>query len=149
MDESRPSLENGVLRLPGQEGVYADLTLSNHYGNLDSSIFDFELTITNAISVRGRAAHLERCYPLANVWSSIRADTCEKAEWTEVRSESASFAVQVSHDGLGHYFARITVLPVGYVPETRVVATVLVEAGRLPLVAQLWSQFFLNPVPPR
>lgn len=149
MDESRPSLEDGVLRFPGQEGVYAALTLSNHFGDLDSSIFDFELTITDALCVRGRAGHLERCYPLANVWSNIPSDSREKAEWPEARSEGATFAVQLSHDGLGHYSARITVLPVGYVPETRVVATVMVEAGRLPLVAQLWSHFFLNPVPLR
>ncbi len=149
MDESRPSLEDGVLRLPGQEGVYVALTLSNHYGDLDSSIFDFELTITNVLSVRGRAGHLERHFTLANVWSSIPADTRQKAEWAEARSEDFKFAVQVSHDGIGHYSARITVLPVGYETETRVVATVMVEAGRLPLVAQLWSQFFLNPVPTR
>ena len=130
MDESRPSLEDGVLRIPGQEGVYAALTLSNHYGDLDSSIFDFELTITNVLSVRGRAGHLERHFTLANVWSSIAADTREKVEWGEAESEGRHFAVQVSHDGLGHYFARITVLPGGYVPETRVIATVMVEAGR-------------------
>ena len=148
MDESRPSFEDGVLRIPGQGGAYASLTLSNHRGNEESSSFDFEVAIPEVVSVRGSAAHLEKYIPLAPMWNEIPREGSEKGSWSEWYSEDGHFLVSVTHDGLGHYVLRLKLQPHGgYDEHLCVHVPVMVEAGWLPRVAEWWQHFFEHPQP--
>lgn len=146
MDESRPSFEDGVLRIPGQGGAYASLTLSNHRGNEECSSFDFEVSIPEFLSVRGSADHFEKYIPLAPMWKEIPLERSEKGSWSEWHSESYHFRVNVEHDGLGHYLLRLKLNPQGgYSDHFSVHVPVLVEAGWLPRVAEWWQHFFEHP----
>lgn len=146
MNDGRPSFAGGVLCIPGQQGVYATLTLSNHRGDVESSTFEFAVEIPGFLTASGRAVHMEYAYNLAAVWSSAPIDRHERFTSKEWTSEDYEFVVKIEHDGLGHYIMLVTLRPLGSSQTAAVTVEVLVEAGWVPNVAKWWERFFREPI---
>lgn len=102
MNDGRPSFSEGVLCIPGQQGTYATLTLSNHRGDLDCSTFEFAVEIPDVVKASGREGHMERHYPLATAWTDLPIERHERFISEERTSESYNFVLQIEHDGRGH-----------------------------------------------
>jgi hypothetical protein len=146
MDDGRPSFSEGVLCIPGQQGIYATLTLSNHRGDLESSTFEFAVDIPGVVMASGCAVHMEEHFHLASAWTDLPIQRHERFIAEERRSEGYEFALQIEHDGRGHYVMRITLRPLGAAASTSVSVKVLVEAEWVPRVSKWWEQFFRHPV---
>lgn len=146
MNDGRPSFSEGVLCIPGQQGIYATLTLSNHRGDLECSTFEFAVDIPGVVTASGRAAHMEEHFHLASAWTDMPIERHERFSSEERTSEDHEFALQIEHDGLGHYVMRVTLRPLGAASVVSVSVEVLVEAGWVPQVSKWWGQFFRHPV---